>query len=191
MNIRIGENAKKGLDRLKKTGGYSTLTSCLEDIVWFFERNQITPKDLINQELNHHLYQNRMKEKKEIEDLKEFIKKDSLSLRKRFGAIERDYFKKFESKIDSVYEVVHKIPDEELEGYFRDMDWLLTSRTSTIETLNKELEASQLKINEYHRCLKALNKAVRMEKTTTGHRLYLNMQREEAEPLFHLIPDLN
>lgn len=191
MNIRIGENAKNGLDRLKKTGRYSTLTSCLEDIVRFFERNQITPRDLINQELNHHLYQNRLKEKKEIEELKEFIKKDSQSLRKRFGAIERDYFKKFENKIDAVYDIVHKIPDEEAEAYFRDINGLFDSRNHMISELNKELEDSQKKINEYHRCLKALNKSVRLYKSQEGTKIVLNISKEETEKLFYLIPNLD
>ncbi|OOV21247.1 hypothetical protein BXU11_16965 [Flavobacterium sp. LM5] len=72
MNIRIGEKAKNGLDRLKKAGRYTTLTSCLEDIVWFFERNKITPRDRINQELNEQLFRNSISERRSFEELKEF-----------------------------------------------------------------------------------------------------------------------
>ena len=195
MNIRIGEDAKNGLDRLKKAGGYSTLTSCLEDIVRFFERNKITPRDKINQELNEQLFRNSVNERKSLEELKEFIKADSLSLRKRFGAIERDYFKNFAEKIDAVYSIVNKIPDDEISGYFRDVDGLFDSRSNMLTKLNEELEKSQLKnrlleekTQEYHRCLEAINKAVKLEKTTAGDKIFINLSKKEAENLFYLIP---
>ncbi|MDI5899450.1 BfmA/BtgA family mobilization protein [Flavobacterium yafengii] len=195
MNIRIGEKAKNGLDRLKKAGRYTTLTSCLEDIVWFFERNKITPRDRINQELNEQLFRNSISERRSFEELKEFIKADSLSLRKRFGAIERDYFKNFAEKIDAVYSIVNKIPDDELSGYFRDVDGLFDSRNNMLIKLNEELEKSQLKnrsleekTQEYHRCLEAINKAVRLERTTVGNKIFIDLSKEEAEKLFYLIP---
>ncbi|OOV29792.1 hypothetical protein BXU11_07970 [Flavobacterium sp. LM5] len=195
MNIRIGEKAKNGLDRLKKAGRYTTLTSCLEDIVWFFERNKITPRDRINQELNEQLFRNSISERRSFEELKEFIKADSLSLRKRFGAIERDYFKNFAEKIDAVYSIVNKIPDDEISGYFRDVDGLFDSRNNMLIKLNEELEKSQLKnrsleekIQEYHRCLEAINKAVRLERTTVGNKIFIDLSKEEAEKLFYLTP---
>ncbi|OOV21248.1 hypothetical protein BXU11_16970, partial [Flavobacterium sp. LM5] len=77
-----------------------------------------------------------------MRNLKNFIKADSLSLRKRFGAIERDYFKNFAEKIDAVYSIVNKIPDDEISGYFRDVDGLFDSRNNMLIKLNEELEKS-------------------------------------------------
>jgi hypothetical protein len=61
--------------------------------------------------------------------------------------------------------------------------------------LNEELEKSQLKnrlleekTEEYHRCLEAINKAVKLEKTTAGDKIFINLSKKEAENLFYLIP---
>jgi hypothetical protein len=44
------------------------------------------------------------------------------------------------------------------------------------------------KTQEYHRCLEAINKAVKLEKTTTGDKIFINLSKKEAENLFYLIP---
>ena len=43
-------------------------------------------------------------------------------------------------KIDAVYSIVNKIPDDEISGYFRDVDGLFDSRSNMLTKLNEELE---------------------------------------------------
>lgn len=90
---------------------------------------------------------------------------------------------------------MNKIPDDEISGYFRDINGLFDSRSDMLTKLNEELEKSQLKNRlleekkqEYHRCLEAINKAVRFERTITGNKIVIDLSKEEAENLFYLIP---
>lgn len=217
INIKISEKAKENIDNLKEDNKFSTFSECINEISRFFKTNNLSPRDIIavneKQTLfeNHYALLNEFKILKELFkvdfiELKKFIKEDSQSLRKRYGALERDSFIPMGRKIDSIYKKLiddgidernEKLEkklindDEKVIDYsdaLKKNNELLESRNKTINELQTIVDKQDITMNEYFQTLKKLNDSIKYEKTLTGNKIFINLSLEEVNDLFKLIP---
>ena len=101
-DIRISLEAKSRFDKLNSKEKFSTSSECIIQICNFFEENNLSPRDKIGVKTANSFNELEKTLKVEIMLLKEFIKNDSQSLRKRHGAIEEEYFIPINRKISEI-----------------------------------------------------------------------------------------
>lgn len=204
--IRVTEVSKKSLDWLIDQYSFTTYNDCITTIAVFFQNNNVNPRDSISNNFSISLSEAKYEIKTDIVDLKKFIKEDSQSIRKRHGAIERDYFIAMNRKIDSIYKkliddsieerneilekkIINKEDDAiDYSDALKKNNELLESRNKTINELQTIVDKQDRTMNEYFQTLKKLNDSIKYEKTLTGNKIFINLSLEEVNDLFKLIP---
>lgn len=204
--IRVTEVSKKSLDWLIDQYSFTTYNDCITTIAVFFQNNNVNPRDSISNNFSISLSEAKYEIKTDIVDLKKFIKEDSQSIRKRHGAIERDYFIAMNRKIDSIYKkliddsieerneilekkIINKEDDAiDYSDALKKNNELLESRNKTINELQTIVDKQDITMNEYFQTLKKLNDSIKYEKTLTGNKIFINLSLEEVNDLFKLIP---
>lgn len=205
-SMKVNSLSKDGLDWLIEQYRFTTYSDCITTIVSFFKNNNVSPRDSISNNFTVSLFETKSEIKTDIVDLKKFIKEDSQSMRKRHGAIERDYFMAMNRKIDSIYKKLiddgidernEKLEkklindDEKVIDYsdaLKKNNELLESRNKTINELQTIVDKQDITMNEYFQTLKKLNDSIKYEKTLTGNKIFINLSLEEVNDLFKLIP---
>lgn len=206
INVKISETAKESLDWLKSNYQFNNFSDCITTIASFFKNNNVSPRDSISNNFTVSLFETKSEIKTDIVDLKKFIKEDSQSMRKRHGAIERDYFMAMNRKIDSIYKKLiddgidernEKLEkklindDEKVIDYsdaLKKNNELLESRNKTINELQTIVNKQDKTMNEYFQTLKKLNDSIKYEKTLTGNKIFINLSLDEVNDLFKIIP---
>ena len=204
--LKITEDAHEGLDWLKDLLNVPSYSLCILESVRFFKNNNVSPRDSINNTFTNYLIETKSEIKTDIVDLKKFIKEDSQSMRKRHGAIERDYFMAMNRKIDSIYKKLiddgieernEKLEsklisdDEKVIDYsdaLKKNNELLESRNKTINELQTIVDKQDRTMNEYFQTLKKLNDSIKYEKSLTGNKIFINLSLDEVNDLFKIIP---
>lgn len=205
-NLKITTESKKGLEWLKEAYSFTTYSVAIDTVVQFFKNNNVSPRDSISNNIANFLFETKSEIKTDIVDLKKFIKEDSQSMRKRHGAIERDYFMAMNRKIDSIYKKLiddgidernEKLEKKLINDDDKVIDYsdalkknneLLESRNKTINELQTIVDKQDRTMNEYFQTLKKLNDSIKYEKTLTGNKIFINLSLEEVNDLFKLIP---
>ena len=92
-NLKISKEGKEGVVWLKNHFNFSTYSVAINTAVSFFKNNNVSPREVLNgNNISSMLFDSTNKILESNEDIKSFIRTDSQSLRKRHGAIEKEYF---------------------------------------------------------------------------------------------------
>ena len=205
-SIKVDLATYEAVEDVKTTFSFKSFSECIHSMSVFFKNNNVSPRDSISNNFTVSLFETKSEIKTDIVDLKKFIKEDSQSMRKRHGAIERDYFIAMNRKIDSIYKKLiddgidernEKLEkklindDEKVIDYsdaLKKNNELLESRNKTINELQTIVNKQDKTMNEYFQTLKKLNDSIKYEKTLTGNKIFINLSLEEVNDLFKLIP---
>lgn len=214
INIKLSETAKESLDWLKTNYQFNNFSDCINTIGTFFKANYVSPRETISNNYSESL----AGVKTEIVDLRKFISDDSQSLRKRFGAIERDYYIITNRKLDAVYKIlldnsIDKSNANLAETILKN-DTTVSIQNETIPVNQNEDSVSKLKkeikeldeqvtsysrivdsqentFKEYKRVLNNIKKNIIPEKTPFGKtKLLIDLTQEEIEELFNSLDKL-
>lgn len=209
INIKLSETAKESLDWLKTNYQFNNFSDCINTIGTFFKANYVSPRETISNNYSESL----AGVKTEIVDLRKFISDDSQSLRKRFGAIERDYYIMTNRKLDAVYKMLLDNSIDKSNANLADTilknDTNVSIQNETITVNQNEDSVSKLKkeikeldeqvtsysrivdsqentFKEYKRVLNNIKKNILPEKTPFGKtKLIIDLTQEEIEELFN------
>lgn len=179
-NLKITPTAKKGLEWLKKEYSFTTYSVAVDTVVQFFNNNKINPRETISNNYTESLVLVR----KEITELKNFITSDSQSLRKRHGAIERDYFIYMKQKLDELTSEKGNNNQAQIEGIINQAREELEQKNKMIQELKKELITVKAKANNYYSFLEKLNQNMGYKETKEGKIVIINLPLEEVDKLF-------
>jgi hypothetical protein len=113
-DIRISVEAKTKFDVLNSKEKFSTSSECIIQICNFFEENNLSPKDKIGVKTANSFNELEKTIKVEFMLIKEFIKSDSQSLRRRHGAIEREYFLPINRKVSTIDSKLNTLEDHKI-----------------------------------------------------------------------------
>lgn len=214
VNVKISETAKESLDWLKINYQFNNFSDCINTIGTFFKSNYVSPRETISNNYSESL----AGVKSEIVDLRKFISDDSQSLRKRFGAIERDYYISTNRKIDAVYKILIEGSIDKSNAVIaenilkNDSNISVSDDTNTISN-NDEIVAklkreiieydTQIKsyssivdsqentFKEYKKAFNNLKKNIGYEKNTFGKtKVIIDLSQEEVEAMFNLLDNL-
>jgi hypothetical protein len=214
VNVKISETAKESLDWLKTNYQFNNFSDCINTIGTFFKSNYVSPRETISNNYSESL----AGVKSEIVDLRKFISDDSQSLRKRFGAIERDYYISTNRKIDAVYKIliegsIDKSNAVIAENILKNDSNILVSEDTNAISNNDEIVAklkreiieydTQIKsyssivdsqentFKEYKKAFNNLKKNIGYEKNTFGKtKVIIDLSQEEVEAMFNLLDKL-
>ncbi len=206
VNIKITETAKESLDWLKATYQFNNFSDCINTIGTFFKSNYVSPRENISTNFSESL----SGVKNEIIDLRKFIDKDSQSLRKRHGAIERDYFIGMNRKLDAIYK---SIINENIEKYNEELENKIVPEQKSNEIINDEIvvklkneikdyseqlqnyskivDTQERVFKEYKNQFSILKKNLNFEKNAFGKsKVIIELTQEEVENIFNIIEKL-
>lgn len=208
-NLKITPESKEGIEWLKQAYSYRTYSIAIDNVVLFFKRNKINPTDDISENYSQVMFDLK---KELIDNFKEVIKNndknsdriirivkniENLSIKPNVKiTAENNTILKTEFSKNRNKEIINQsinldinenLQDEnltkilELENIILEQDKLIKSKDLIAENLD-------LKIKEYHKCLKKLNENVGFVDGLTGKKVYIKLPFEEVEKLFYLIP---
>ncbi|OXA65332.1 hypothetical protein B0A67_24505 [Flavobacterium aquidurense] len=214
VNVKISETAKESLDWLKTNYQFNNFSDCINTIGTFFKSNYVSPRETISNNYSESL----AGVKSEIVDLRKFISDDSQSLRKRFGAIERDYYILTNRKIDAVYKIllessIDKTNSDIAENILNNDSVVSTSDTinpvnnnddivlklkreiaeydTQIKSYSSIVDSQENTFKEYKKVLNNLKKNLGYEKNTFGKtKVVIDLEKEEVEAMFNLLDKL-
>ncbi|SHH86817.1 hypothetical protein SAMN05444481_13620 [Flavobacterium frigidimaris] len=214
VNVKISETAKESLDWLKTNYQFNNFSDCINTIGTFFKSNYVSPRETISNNYSESL----AGVKSEIVDLRKFISDDSQSLRKRFGAIERDYYILTNRKIDAVYKIllessIDKTNSDIAENILNNDSVVSTSDTinpvnnnddivlklkreiaeydTQIKSYSSIVDSQENTFKEYKKVLNNLKKNIGYEKNTFGKtKVVIDLEKEEVEAMFNLLDKL-
>ena len=207
INIKITETAKESLDWLKSNYQFNNFSDCINTVGTFFKSNYVSPRDNVSTSFSENL----SGVKNEIVKLKKFIDKDSQSLRKRHGAIERDYFIGMNRKLDAVFKILVKDSVEknntilekevvsfETSGNENNNDNLIIKLKKEITEYSDQLQNFSTIVNtqenvfkEYKNQFNVIKKNIIYEKNTFGKtKVVIELTQEEVENIFNKINSL-
>jgi hypothetical protein len=196
-NIRLTKEAKEQLDLFMIEQNLTNISDCFISVAQFFRHNKVSVKDILGSNPNREI-------KEDIQNLKKYIATDSQSLRKRYGALERDYFKTFDRKIETIYQKII-IEDSLKKERINEQD-TTTSQVSNLDNNPSQKDKIKIKqqfdsINNYQKMIDTLEKTQRndrhiiskikenisYERSTFGKtKTILNFSQEELEKLFNI-----
>jgi hypothetical protein len=202
--VTLSAEAKISLDRLKKEYSFSSYNNCIVKIDAFFKDNNLSPKDKVSNNASDVIEKKTKELKGDIQDLKKYIAADSQSLRKRYGALERDYFKTFDRKIETIYQKI--IIENSLKKERINEQDITTPQVSNLDNNSTQKDKIKIKqqfdsINNYQKMIDTLEKTQRndrhiiskikenisYERSTFGKtKTILNFSQEELEKLFNI-----
>jgi hypothetical protein len=202
--VTLSAEAKISLDRLKKEYSFSSYNNCIVRIDAFFKDNNLSPKDKVSNNASDVIEKKTKELKGDIQDLKKYIAADSQSLRKRYGALERDYFKTFDRKIETIYQKI--IIENSLKKERINEQDITTPQVSNLDNNSTQKDKIKIKqqfdsINNYQKMIDTLEKTQRndrhiiskikenisYERSTFGKtKTILNFSQEELEKLFNI-----
>ncbi|OCB78844.1 hypothetical protein LPBF_00215 [Flavobacterium crassostreae] len=171
-DIRISVEAKNKFDVLNTKEKFSTASECIIQICNFFEENNLSPKDKIGVKTANSFNELEKVFKVELMLLKEFIKTDSQSLRKRHGAIEKEYFIPLNRKIS------------EIDSKLNIKENLNTENKNELEKLylkQKEIDELQKTLRETSRILKRISENLSIENLQGKNYPVINLEEYELE----------
>jgi hypothetical protein len=214
VNVKISETAKESLDWLKTNYQFNNFSDCINTIGTFFKSNYVSPRETISNNYSESL----AGVKTEIVDLRKFISDDSQSLRKRFGAIERDYYISTNRKVDAIYKILiegfinksnsviaekilnndSSIPVLENENSINNNDEIVAKLKREILDYDKQIknyssivDSQENTFKEYKKAFNNLKKNVSYEKNTFGKtKVIIDLSQEEVEAMFNLLDKL-
>lgn len=214
VNVKISETAKESLDWLKTNYQFNNFSDCINTIGTFFKSNYVSPRETISNNYSESLAGVRT----EIVDLRKFISDDSQSLRKRFGAIERDYYIATNRKVDAIYKILiegsidksnaviaENILNNDSVVSVSDNINPVSNNDDIISKLKKEISEYDTQIKsyssivdsqentfkEYKKVLNNLKKNIGYEKNTFGKtKVVIDLEKEEVEAMFNLLDKL-
>lgn len=209
INIKLSETAKESLDWLKTNYQFNNFSDCINTIGTFFKANYVSPRETISNNYSESL----AGVKTEIVDLRKFISDDSQSLRKRFGAIERDYYIITNRKLDAVYKILLdnsidksnanlvdtilkndtnvSIPNETItvnqnEDSVLKLKKEIKELDEQVTSYSRIVDSQENTFKEYKRVLNNIKKNIIPEKTPFGKtKLLIDLTQEEIEELFN------
>ncbi|KVV13408.1 BfmA/BtgA family mobilization protein [Flavobacterium sp. TAB 87] len=177
-DIRISVEAKNKFDELNTKQKFTTASECIIQICNFFEENNLSPKDKIGVKTANSFNELEKILKVELMLLKEFIKTDSQSLRKRHGAIEKEYFIPINRKISEIdlkLSSKEKSKKEEIDVYEK-----LNLKQKEIDELKKNLQ-------ETSRILKRISENLSIENLQGKNYPIINLEEYELENIVNYI----
>lgn len=204
--IRVSLEAKNKLERTKKQNNFKTFSDCIETMCEFFNTNSVSPKDKILNQVQYDFANIKNLINHGSVNLQKFISDDSQSLRKRHGAIERDYFVPMSMKIEKLYDhfigaTERKKQTETIEKEFefeiieKKYKANINDQQRIIDDLNLHVKKRDLLIEkrddtlaEYFKIIKTLNENVKYEKTISGKKVFINLPIDRINELFKIIP---
>lgn len=214
VNVKISETAKESLDWLKTNYQFNNFSDCINTIGTFFKSNYVSPRETISNNYSESL----AGVKSEIVDLRKFISDDSQSLRKRFGAIERDYYISTNRKIDAVYKIllegsIDKSNSDIAENILNNDSNIsvlestnsINSNDEVVSKLKREIleydtqiknyssivDSQENIFKEYKKAFNSLKKNIGYEKNTFGKtKVIIDLTQEEVEAMFNLLDKL-
>ena len=177
-DIRISVEAKNKFDDLNSKEKFNTSSECIIQICNFFEENNLSPRDKIGVKTANSFNELEKTIKVELMLIKEFIKTDSQSLRRRHSAIEREYFIPLNRKISEIDEKLNIKKDSKIE------------EEKHIEKLNlNQHEKQQLKEKneKLATILKQITENLSMENVQGKNYAIVNLEEFELESIIRFI----
>jgi predicted RNase H-like nuclease (RuvC/YqgF family) len=171
-DIRISVEAKNKFDELNTKEKFSTASECIIQICNFFEENNFSPKDKIGVKTANSFNELEKVVKVELMLLKEFIKTDSQSLRRRHGAIEKEYFIPLNRKISEIDSKLNSKEKSEKEE---------NDELEKLHLKQKEIDELQKKIRETTRILKRISENLSIENLQGRNYPIVNLEEYELE----------
>jgi valyl-tRNA synthetase len=177
-DIRISIEAKNKFDVLNTKENFSTASECILQICNFFEENNLSPKDKIGVKTANSFNELEKILKVELMLLKEFIKTDSQSLRKRHGAIEKEYFIPLNRKISEIDSKLSTTENNKKEQHIE---------LKKISIKEKELDSVYKKLRESSRILRRISENLSIENLNGKDYPIINLEVHELENIINYI----
>jgi hypothetical protein len=195
--VRLTQEAKELLDSLIVEQKFKNISEGIISVAWFFRNNKVSSRDILGSNPNREI-------KEDIQNLKKYIATDSQSLRKRYGALERDYFKTFDRKIETIYQKI--IIENSLKKERINEQDITTSQVSNLDNNSSQKDKIKIKqqsdsLNNYQKIVNTQERTQRnerhiiskikenisYERSTFGKtKTILNFSQEELEKLFNI-----
>lgn len=214
INIKLSETAKESLDWLKTNYQFNNFSDCINTIGTFFKSNYVSPRETISNNYSESL----AGVKTEIIDLRKFISDDSQSLRKRFGAIERDYYISTNRKLDAVYKILLEnfigksnsilaeniLNKEDLNSVLKETNTVIQTDEPVlkfkkeiqeyeeqVKNYSRIVDSQELTFKEYKKLFNNLKKNVVYEKNAFGKsKVIIDLAQEDVEEIFNSLEKL-
>jgi hypothetical protein len=202
--VTLSAEAKISLDRLKKEYSFSSYNNCIVRIDAFFKDNNLSPKDKVSNNASEVIEKKTKELKGDIQDLKKYIAADSQSLRRRHGAIEKEYFQTFNRKIETIYQKI--IIENSLKKERMNEQDTTTTQVSNLDNNSSQKDKIKIKqqfdsLNSYQKIvdtqegtfrnlrhiINKIKENISYEKSTFGKpKTVLNITKEELELLYNI-----
>jgi len=214
-NMKVSELAKENFDSLKDRFDFPSSSECIIAVYNFFKNNNVSPREILSNNYSSLLFDMKKEIKEEFADLKKYMQSDSQSLRKRHGAIERDYFISFSRKLNDIHDVVIEKNNDSIiskieDNIYNDNNKYESERNNEIDTkvddasinFQKTLENKNKTIKEYEEIIakqdidfkkysKALNQIknnISFEKSSFGKsKVIITLEEDEVHNIFNSV----
>lgn len=202
--IKITTEAKKELEWLKATFSFPNFSVAIESAALFFQNNKVNPKHILINNYSEIILEFKKDMTEHFTKLENIENSNSERIIKINRRIEEDYIKPINKKLIVLQNMaIDKYNSESNQLLLKNSDSKNNNNSDLlkIEELNKNsllqekaikeytniIDKQDLKLKEYHRCLKTLNENMVAEKGFNS-KLIINLPKEKAEELFYLIP---
>ena len=204
-SLNIDITAYEGISEIKKNYSFKSFSDCISSMTYFFKNNNISPRENILNNYSESLFALKKELLNKLEDIEKKEHQNTERVIKIQRRIEEDLLKPVSKKINDIHKStitdfntkhnLEHLKKQEIESYkskeinkVLELNEIIKEQDKSIEEHKKISDNQEKLLAEYYRCMKKLNENMKVEKTTFGKKIYINLPVEDAEKLFHLIP---
>lgn len=204
-SIKVDLAAYTTIEEIKSQYSFKTFSDCLHTMSNFFKSNNISPRDNISNSYSESIFNLKNELLLKLDHLQASEHKNTERIIKMNRAVEESLLKPVSRKVNDIHLsilkdfnteknsvfVEKKNPekeDQKLELKIQDLKTIISEQEKSILEYRELLEKEEAMAKEYFRCMKTLNQNMKVQNSTFGKKIFINLPVEEAEELFYLIP---
>lgn len=204
-SIKVDLAAYSTIEEIKTNYSFKTFSDCLHTMSNFFKSNNISPRDNITNSYSESIFNLKNELLLKLDHLQASEHKNTERIIKMNRAVEETILKPVGKKINDIHystvkdynaqknsEVLSKSGTENqkaaLELKIKNLRDIISEQEKSILEYQSLLEKEEAKSKEFFRCMKTLNQNMKVQNSTFGKKVFINLPVEEAEQLFYLIP---